>query len=134
MSKGTVLQEWMADLPWKQQSVILSVLRGPDNFRFEGIKKVNRWLRKITQHNADPSTEYMQKIELPSVEQICKEGEYTSVHYFCHLMHALEIIGYNHPDKEISKTAEDYYFSLVNALHLNPETEEQLNRRLEDKV
>jgi hypothetical protein len=134
MGKGSVLQDWMTELPWKQQSVILSVLRGPDNFRFEGIKKVNRWLRKITQHNADSSTEYMQKIELPTIEQICKEGEYTSVHYFCHLMHALEIIGYNCPNEEILLIAKDYYNGLVNALHLNPETQEQLNKRLEDKI
>ena len=134
MGKGKVLQDWMGELTWKQQSVVLSSLRGPDNFRFPGIKIVNRWLRGVTQNNADSSTEYMRKLELPPIEQLCEEAEYTSVHYFCHLMHALEIIGYNCPEREIAGIAEDYYLGLVNALHLNPETKEQLDKRLEDKI
>ena len=49
-------------------------------------------------------------------------------------MHAVEIIGYTHPKEEVRKIAGNYYFGLVTALHLNPETKEQLNKRLEDKV
>ena len=134
MGKGPVIQEWMSELPWKQQSVILSSLRGPDNIRPPLTKKVNRWLRGIIQNNADTSTEYMQDVELPSVENLCKELEYTTIHYFCHLMHATEIIGYHHPDEKVRKVAGDYYLGLVTALHLNPETKEQLDKRLEDRV
>lgn len=76
----------------------------------------------------------MQEMKLPSIEELCQESEYTSVHYFCHLMHSLGIIGYNCPNKEISKTAKNYYFGLVKALHLNPENKEQLNKRLSDMV
>ena len=134
MGKGKVLQDWMGELSWKKQSVILSSLRGPDNIRPPLTKKVNRRLRQITQNNADSSTEYMQHVDLPSVEDLCGELEYTTVHYFCHLMHAMGIIGYGHPDDEIKIKANNYYLGLVRALHLNPETEEQLNKRLEDKV
>lgn len=134
MGKGFVLQEWMSELSWKQQSVILSGLRGPDNFRPPFTKKLNRWLRKVTQHDADSSTEYMMKVDLPTMEELCSELDYTTIHYFSHLINALEIIGYKHPDKENRRIANEYYAGLVKSLHLNPETSEQMGRRLEDKV
>lgn len=134
MGKGKVLQDWMGELPWKQQSVILSSLRGPDTHRPENIKKVTRWLRAITQNSADSSTDYMKDVGLPEFEALRTELEFCTVHYFCHLLHTFEIIGYHHPISEIRNLSREYYFGLVNALHLNPETKEQLDKRLEDKV
>ncbi len=134
MNKGFVLQAWMAELPWKQQSVIFSSLRGPDLSRPIAVKKLNRWLRSVTQNNADPSTEYMKKIVLPKIEDLKEEVGYCTMHYFTHLLHALEIIGYNHPDKSVRDVGQKYYFGLVDFAHLNPETKEQLNKRLEDRV
>ncbi|MCK9595774.1 hypothetical protein M0R19_01145 [Candidatus Pacearchaeota archaeon] len=133
MTKGFVLKDWIGELSWKQQSVLFSSLRGPDNIRPPFTKKLNRWIRRVTQNNADLSTEYMEKVELPTVKELCSELEYTTVHYFCHLIHAMEIIGYKHPDKEVKEIANNYYSGLVNALHLNPETIEQMDKRLEDK-
>jgi len=132
MGKGKVLQDWMGELPWKQQSVILSSLRGPDEIRPPAIKVVNRWLRGITQNNADTSTEYMRELPMPSVKELAGELEYTTIHYFTHLLHGLEIIGYHHPDEEIARTARGYYLGLVDDLHLNPENRENLDRRLVD--
>ena len=76
MGHGLVLQEWMAELPWKQQSVVLSSLRGPDNSRPGSIKIINRWLRGITQNNADISTDYMKNLPHPSVEDLHTDLEY----------------------------------------------------------
>ena len=134
MNKGFVLQAWMAELPWKQQSVIFSSLRGPDLSRPIAVKKLNRWLRSVTQNNADPSTEYMKKIVLPKIEDLKEEVGYCTMHYFTHLLHALEIIGYNHPEEKTKDIAIRYYAAMVDFLHLNPETKEQLNKRLEDRV
>ena len=134
MNKGLVLQEWMAELSWKQQSVILSSLRGPDNSRPGSIKIINRWLRGVTQNNADSSTDYMKYLHHPSVEELQRDLEYCTIHYYAHLMHAMEIIGYNHPDKKIAETATGYYYNMVDFLHLNPEMKDQLSKRLEDKI
>jgi hypothetical protein len=134
MSKGKVIQDWMGELSWKQQSVILSSLRGPDLSRPVAVKKLNRWLRGITQNNADPSTEYMKEIILPDIEDLKEEVGYCTMHYFTHLMHALEIIGYKHPDKSVREIGEKYYLGLVDFVHLNPETANQMEKRLEDKV
>ncbi len=134
MGQGKVLQDWMGELPWKQQSVILSSLRGPDTHRPESVKKVTRWLRAITQNNADNSTDYMKDVGLPEFEPLRTELEFCTVHYFCHLLHTFEIIGYSHPVEDIRNLSRGYYERLANALHLNPETQEQLNKRLEDRI
>ncbi len=91
-------------------------------------------MRGVTQNNADPSTEYMKEITLPKIDDLKEELGYCTMHYFTHLIHALEIIGYKHPDDSIRKVSIAYYNGLVDFAHLNPETEEQLNQRLEDKV
>jgi len=134
MKRGKVIKDWMGILPWKQQSVVLSSLRGPDTTYHPNIKKINRWIRSITQNNADMSSHYMKKETLPSIEEIEKEAEFCTIHYLSHLLGGLEIIGYKHPDKTISNIAQKYYLSLVNrVLHLNPETKDQLENRLRDK-
>jgi hypothetical protein len=134
MSKGFVLQDWMGELPWKQQSVIISSLRGPDTSRPASVKVITRWLRGITQNNADPSTDYMRNLPFLSLEDFQRDLEYCTMHYYCHLMHAMEIIGYNHPEEQTKDIALGYYAAMVEFLHLNPETKDELNSRLEDKV
>lgn len=53
-------------------------------------------------------------------------------HFQMHFMHAAEIIGYRHPDREIAEWWRETYFRLVNDMHLTPETEEDMNARLSD--
>jgi hypothetical protein len=131
MSK--VLRNWFDNLEWKQQSVILSGLRGPDNIYCPNIKNLTRWLRNVTQNNADTQHTYMKPEKLPTLAEIEKEFEFTTVHYAFHLLHALEIIGYKHPEQEIAGVAKGYYEGIVKEfLHLVPETEGLLSDRLKD--
>lgn len=53
-------------------------------------------------------------------------------HYTTHFMHAVEILGYKHPDETVREFWHDFYLRLVHALHLWPETEVQLDLRLGD--
>lgn len=135
MANGLVLLDWMAELGWKQQSVILSALRGPDNHHSPNIKKLSRWIRSVTQNNADPSHSYMKSIDLPSLKDFEDEFYFASTHYSLHLLFALEIIGFKHPDPVIAKIAMDYYLALVeDVYHLKPESMADLDDRLQDKV
>src|SRR3954469_5589558 len=54
-----VVLPWLAVLPWKQQSIFFSSLRGPDRANVPAIKRTNRWMRSVAQNNADPSKGYM---------------------------------------------------------------------------
>ncbi len=128
-----VILGWLGDLSLKQQSVIISALRGPDTHYCPNLKKLTKWLRTITQNNADYRSSYMQQEEFPSIDNIEKELEYTTVHYSIHFLQALEIIGYKHPDSAISKKAGEYYENLVRGvLNLVPETKVDLENRLKD--
>ncbi|WP_206523144.1 MULTISPECIES: hypothetical protein [unclassified Mesorhizobium] len=53
-------------------------------------------------------------------------------HFQLHLMHAAEIIGYEHPTQWIADWWRQFYFMIVNDAHLFPETREQMNERLSD--
>lgn len=55
-------------------------------------------------------------------------------HYQTHFMHAAEIIGYKHPNKEIAGFWNRLYIRMVHAYHLWPETEEQMDQRLGDNM
>ncbi len=133
--EGKVILDWMCKISWKQQSVVLSSLRGPDNHYSPNLKRLVRWLRRATQNNADPRHSYMQKDDLPSLEDIEHELVFCNLHYVTHLMHGLEIIGYKHDDNQIKKIARNYYEGIVkDFFHLNPEQEKKLDKRLEDKI
>lgn len=53
-------------------------------------------------------------------------------HYYEHMMHAFEIIGYKHPDDAIRDYFLALYIRIVRAKHLYPEKELQLDERLGD--
>ncbi len=134
-AKGSVLLDWVAGLPWKQQSILLSSLRGPDNIRHPELKKISRWLRRVTQHNADPSTEYMQAETMPEPTAVIKELEFTSAHFVGHLGLALEIIGAKHPQKETAKLATAYYQGIMaDVFFATPLTQKQIDERFRDAV
>ncbi|MCK5321175.1 hypothetical protein KAJ38_01230 [Candidatus Pacearchaeota archaeon] len=133
MSKGKVLLDWMCELSWKQQSAVLSSLRGPDNSYSPNFKRINKWMRRITQNDADASSSYMKDEGLPSIEELKRDIEFCNVHYLSHLLQGLEIVGYNYPDSRVAEAAIKCYEGLVHrVLHLNPETKEQLEYRLRD--
>lgn len=131
MKNDFVLLDWITTLTFKQQSALFSSFRGPDSYNCIHIKKITKWIRKSTQSNADLTSNYMLDENLPSIDEIKPEFEFLSLHYCNHLLQGLEIIGYKHPNKEISKCALDYYKKISNRiLHLNPETKSQLEIRL----
>jgi hypothetical protein len=53
-------------------------------------------------------------------------------HFQLHLLHAAEILGYKHPRGEVREWWRRTYERLVHDMHLWPETEEQLDKRLGD--
>lgn len=54
------------------------------------------------------------------------------LHFYSHTMHAFQILGYKHPDLDIRKEWNAIYVRMAHALHLWPETEEQMDERLSD--
>ena len=142
-----VIQEWVQELPLMQQTVLLTAIRGPDGISKEHpAKEVLRWFRRCILLAAferkpllspylpgggsftGPATRSLDDI----ANAYFKAVDELPHHFQMHLMHAAEIIGYKHPDRLIGDWWLRFYLYYVNALHLRPETEVQLDRRLGD--
>jgi hypothetical protein len=133
--KGKVLQDWVGLLPYKVQSVLVSAQRGPDSHFCPNLKSITKWIRRTCQINADPSHTFMADIPLPTIDEIEYELEYTTMHFIFHFVYGLEIIAYKHPDQVVKDIAMKYYKGIIEEImHFNIETEQQLDKRLVDKI
>lgn len=65
-------------------------------------------------------------------KQYFEYGDSLPHHYRSHLMHGAEILGYKHPDELFRRRWCAFYFECCDDLHLNPETEAQMDLRLSD--
>lgn len=123
MSNSSVLQPWVEKIPWKQQSILFSSLRGPDQDYLKGIKLVSRWMRAVSQQNADPAKPYMAVTELPEPSELDKELEHCTVHFVHHFADGLAVIAYNHPDPAVAASAAEIHFHIAEELfHFMPES------------
>lgn len=131
-----VFKDWVIELPWRMQSVLMTATRGPDGpVRYPDIKVLNRWIRDKLFNDADPSNPFIMHPDDPDVlliiEQLGKELEYTTVHYYCHVVHALEIIAYEHPVYDVQDAAYRLYYELGPVLmHMKPELKHEHWERL----
>jgi hypothetical protein len=132
----STIKEWVFDLPPKHQSVLMTATRGPDVFRYPAVKELNRWIRDKLFIDADPSNPFILKpgdrsmLDTEFLKDVTTELEYTQMHYFSHVLHALEIIAYMHPNHQVQTMAFNVYDYLVYELHLGVETYEAFRSRL----
>lgn len=132
---SSVLQDWVTAMPWKCQSILLSGLRGTDANQPPAIKAVTRWLRTVSQNNADPSKGYMQQDALPTPLELCAELEYQTCHFVHHLADALRTVSIWHYMGITRDQARAYHNRIAEELfHFVPETDEMFFVRHRDKV
>jgi hypothetical protein len=147
----SVMQEWACDLTFMQQSVLITATRGPDGIRKDHIAKVLlRWFRRCFLYSAfekkifiDPyepgggsftgpcETDFSGDLS-ETVDKYLNTIDELPHHFQLHFMHAAEILGYKHPNKEIRQWWFNFYFKIVEDAHLNIETEKELDYRLGD--
>ena len=135
---GSVVQEWLESCSWKEQTVVLCALRGTDSGGSTVVKSMTRWIRRKSLHNAAPDKTFMREEGFPRIRDAAEtkplDFDMLPAHFLGHLMHALEVIGYSHPDEPTSWIAKTAYLDLCEYLHLNPESEEQMSDRLRDEL
>lgn len=151
----SVLQRWVMELPLRFQGSLVTAIRGCDlapkfplppdstyvveNGRAIGAEReLTAYLRWCVLNPADPREvgipgAFFQDTP-PTDWKPSQFGHYPE-HWYAHLMHAYEIVGYEHPNANIRATAHGIYRRFVHNLHLNPETRERLWERLtEDRL
>jgi hypothetical protein len=153
-----VTQTWTHDLSCMQQTVLMTAVRGPDGVaKYHPCKFMLRWFRRCTLLNSlthevmiTPGQRGGGSFTGPSYDvgslgehdwrgpmdgvfaQYLKGLDELPHHFQLHFMHAAEIVGYHHPDETIREWWNSVYNELARDMHLNPETKEQMDRRLSD--
>lgn len=132
----SVLQSWLEEIPIRMQATLILGLRGPDTHACPGVKKIGRWLRALTFKPGNPANvrEFMLEglpdriIEKSST---AKELEFCSQHYYSHLLHALEVVAFRHPERHIAIHAYFLMIDMCNLMHLPTESRENFEDRLQ---
>lgn len=144
----SVLQDWVLALPLRFQGTLLTAVRGCDleakhwvstGVAYSPGRRLTAFIRYCFMHAADlrevDSEEGAFFQSSPPYPFKPSEFGHLPQHWYAHAMHALEVIGYHHPDAEIRDQAYLLYYRMVRNLHLRPESrEEQWTRLTEDRI
>ncbi len=144
----SVLQDWVMELPLRFQGTLLTAVRGCDDEPKQWVKtgvayspgrRTTAFIRYCFMNPADEREVGLEEgaFFMPTPPQPFKPSNFGHLpqHWYSHVMHALEIIGYHHPDNEIAMMANEMYEQMVHSFHLNVETKEQQWERLtEDRI
>jgi hypothetical protein len=156
----SVLQPWTFELSFMQQTVLLTAVRGPDGLpKYGGVKMLLRWYRRcilissldgeMLTNPSDPrggsfmgpsfDRGFIEEDNRPwqrgmdmILSDYLRELDAVPHHFQLHLLHSFEIVGYKHPVDEIRAWFRAAYERLVHDMHLWPETEVELDGRLND--
>jgi hypothetical protein len=146
-----VFQDWLLPLPMQQQSVLVLACRGPDGIaKFHSSKMVTTRYRAsvlkaaylgrpMKDGEVDGGGSFMTLMGFNSAKdwrailnEFFEVSDDLPHHYYMHLMHGAEIIGYKHPDPLFRARWLDFYDCCCDDLHLRPETCEDMDERLND--
>lgn len=129
-----VLHDWVLECSFKEQTVLMTALRGCDVVKKDISKPLVRVLRFVILKNADSSTGFgtFDNITSIQIDEFSSQIGLYPVHWLQHFMHGCEIIGYRHHNLDVASSFQQLYFGICKALHTNPETNEQLTERLKD--
>lgn len=133
------IHDWVADLPFTQQALLFSIVRGPDGCgKYNTAKPLIYFMRGVLikpAYNWDGSNNntYMwgdYGIFSQATYDLMSDVDSFPHHFLMHLFHCAEVIGFKHPDALISQSWLTFYYNACDSLHMNPETLDQFNKRL----
>ena len=141
----SVLQNWVMELPLREQGTLLTAVRGCDltpKFPLDSLeRRLVGSIRFAFLNPADPREVdrepgcfFISEPPDPAKEKFSALGHYP-LHWLSHVMHAMEIIGYRHPNQSLRYRFHDLYRAMVHSLHLNIEQcSEMISRLSEDRI
>lgn len=132
---SNVVQDWVGGMTLKQQTVVLSAIRGCDGAPKNDISKpFVRSLRALVLKNAvEGECSFMEaEISDEEIAVFVKSLDPYPMHWLLHFTHAVECVGYGHPDPATAAWWMQLYFKICDALHMHPETRDGWQHRLVD--
>jgi hypothetical protein len=143
-----VFPEWMLKLTMQQQSVLVLAARGPDGVeKYHPCKEVVKAYRGFVLKSArlgrrlrfgEGLDTFGSLIVFPTHEWDKAMSDYFNNvdsiphHYHLHLLHGAEILGYKHTEILVRGRWLDFYQRGCSDMHMEPETEIALDKRLGD--
>ncbi len=138
----SVLQDWVHTLPFQMQALLLTAMRGADGCtKHNAAKGIVRYLRGAVlkpaadwQGDNDQDFMWGEWEKFPElVNDFFADPDAYPHHFIMHLVHSAEVVGYKHSDDNCTGYwFRQFYLKACKAFHMNPETEEQMDARLND--
>jgi hypothetical protein len=140
--RRSVLQDWVMQLPLREQGVLLTAVRGCDvepKFPLDSpARRLTAAIRGAFMVPADPREVDSE----PGCFMLSSPGDikpsalgHLPLHWYSHVMHAAQVLAYRHPDPGAAKRWFHLYDRLVESLHLRKEGFADYEERLsEDRV
>lgn len=144
---NSVLQDWVMELPLREQGTLLTAVRGCDlepkqwystGFADSPGRRITAFVRYCFMNPHDPREvdipgAFFQS-EPPSPFRPSEFGHLPQ-HWYSHIMHSLEIIAYRCPNDYLRRICSDLYHAMVHNLHLEVESMPSMIKRLsEDRI
>ena len=142
---NSVLQDWVMELPRREQGTLLTCVRGCDLTPKFPLNSLERRLvsalrcafmnpADVREVDREPGSFFSSEPPHPKTWKASELGHYP-LHWFSHVMHSAEVIGYRHPDRDTAFLWECIYIKLAESLHLRPESKDAMIERLsEDRI
>lgn len=142
-AKESVIHDWVSELPFTQQAVLMVAMRGPDGLSKDNLAKpIVFYMRHAVMKPAYP---YKDNEPYKPGNFMCCDFDNFSYnanallenhddmphHFLMHIIHAAEIIGYKHPDPIIRGWFNLLYRRFCESFHMHPESFASLDKRLE---
>ncbi len=138
----SVVQDWVSTLPFMMQTILLTAIRGADGVsKYSNSRPITRYIRGATLkpigeiHGNEDNFMWIRWSDFKEYTVgFFNDIDYLPIHFFEDVMHVAEVIGYEHPDPEISDYFTFFYWRACNYLHVNLETIGEMRKRLTEKT
>jgi hypothetical protein len=141
---SSVLRQWVMELPLREQGGLLVALRGCDltpKYPLDSLeRKLVAAIRYDVMNPADsrevdfPGAFMVSRPPGREEFKLSKFGHYPQ-HWVMHIVHAIEILGYRHPDLDTREHWRWLYYQSCHSLHMLPEPFDTfVNRCSEDRI
>lgn len=133
----SVVQDWVSDLPFMMQALLLTGIRGADGVHRENssqpiIKFIRGAILKPDKEIFGNEDHFMW-IRWSDFEEYAtwflKDLDSFTVHFLLRLIHVSEVIGYKHPDRFVRSQFLFLYVKACHSFNMSPESVYQLDDR-----
>ena len=141
--RESVVHDWVQELTFQQQALLMTAMRGPDACTKHNVAKmIVRYLRGVVLKPAGDWSgfndndfmwgDYSESLFIDAMNTFCEEHDEYPHHFIMHLAHCAEVVGYKHPDVRMRFYWGALYRKCCLAFHMKSETEEEMDKRLND--